>query len=172
MMGLAEFIIGPAKGRTRWLNPSYVPPTTSERALTQILAEPLQRTLPRKLGGRVIVTGSGVVVEAVIGALVNESFVRNVRGRECGIKIRPSRGDARVKLTVLCKERRLDFGSVGGARLAAVERNRSSKIAAHPHRQLIDNAAAEAKPDGAELAGGVRARFQPRCGGKEILPHF
>ena len=22
-MGFAEFIIGPAKGRTRWLNPSY-----------------------------------------------------------------------------------------------------------------------------------------------------
>jgi hypothetical protein len=24
MMGFAEFIIGPAKGLTRWLNPSYV----------------------------------------------------------------------------------------------------------------------------------------------------
>jgi hypothetical protein len=23
MMGFAEFIIGPAEGRTRWLNPSY-----------------------------------------------------------------------------------------------------------------------------------------------------
>jgi hypothetical protein len=26
MMGFATFIIGPAKGRTRWLNPSYVCP--------------------------------------------------------------------------------------------------------------------------------------------------
>jgi hypothetical protein len=23
LMGIAEFMIGPAKGRTRWLNPSY-----------------------------------------------------------------------------------------------------------------------------------------------------
>jgi hypothetical protein len=25
LMGFAEFTIGPAKGRTRWLNPSYNP---------------------------------------------------------------------------------------------------------------------------------------------------
>ena len=27
MMSFAEFIIGPAKGRDRWLNPSYARPT-------------------------------------------------------------------------------------------------------------------------------------------------
>ncbi len=74
-------------------------------ALTQMLAKPLQRALPCELGGCVIVTGSGVVVEAVIGALVNESFVRHVRRRGCGIKIRPTRSDARVKLAVTQAER-------------------------------------------------------------------
>src|SRR6266849_4744587 len=89
---------------------------------TQILAEPLQGALPCELGGRVIVTGSCIVVEAVIGALVNESFVGHARGRECGVKIRPSRRDAGVKLAVLRHDGRLDFGGVSGARLAAVER--------------------------------------------------
>src|SRR5215471_795255 len=77
----------------------------------QILAEPLKRTLPCQPGRRVIVARRGVVVEAVVGALVNEPLVRHVRSRECGIKIRPSRGYARVKLAILRKERRLDLGS-------------------------------------------------------------
>src|SRR5215813_27021 len=145
---------------------------TISSSLAQILAEPLQGALPRKRCRRVVVTGRGVVVEAVIGALVNESFVRHVHGGECGVKVLPTRSDAGVKLAILRKERRLDLGRVGGARLAAVERDRSSKIAAHPHCQLIDNTAAKAEPDGAELAGGVRARFQPRCRGKEIFSHF
>ena len=41
-----------------------------------------------------------------------------------------------------------------------------------PHRQLVDDAAAEAEADGAELAGAVRARFQPHRGGEEIFPHL
>jgi hypothetical protein len=31
-MGIAEFIIGPAEGRTRWLHPSYAPESFSSRA--------------------------------------------------------------------------------------------------------------------------------------------
>jgi hypothetical protein len=31
-MGFAEFVIGPAKDRTRWLNPSYACPTTEDIA--------------------------------------------------------------------------------------------------------------------------------------------
>ena len=55
---------------------------------------------------------------------------------------------------------------------SAVERNRGGEIGAHPHRQLVDDAAAEAEADGAELAGAVRARFQPNRRGNEILGHL
>src|SRR5215467_2564097 len=109
-------------------------PQTTRGASTQILAEPLQRTLPRKLGSWIIVAGGGVVVEAVIGVFVDESLVGNMRCRECRIEIRPSRGYARVKLAILRKDGRLDVGSVGGARLAAIERHCGGKIAAHSHR--------------------------------------
>ena len=46
------------------------------------------------------------------------------------------------------------------------------EIRPHPHRQLIDNSAAKAEPDGADLAGAVGACFQPHCRGEKIFRHL
>jgi len=56
--------------------------------------------------------------------------------------------------------------------LSSIEWNPSGKIRAHPHRQLIDNAAAKAETESAEFSGAARARFQPICRGKEIFSHL
>jgi len=44
----------------------------------QILVEPVQCALPSLLCSRLVVTGSRVVVEAVIGALIDMTLVRHV----------------------------------------------------------------------------------------------
>jgi hypothetical protein len=59
----------------------------------------------------------------------------------------PSSGDTRVEFAVLCIYRRGDLGRLGSAGLSSIEWNRGGKIRAHPHRQLIDNAATEADPN-------------------------
>src|SRR6516225_7224639 len=123
----------------------------------QILVEPVQGVLPGFLGRGLVVAGGCIVVEAVIGPLVDMTLVRHMRLGQGGVEGRPSARDARVELAILRIYRRLDFGRIGSAGLSSIERNRSGKIGAHPHRQLIDNAAAKAKADGAELAGAVRA---------------
>ena len=69
-------------------------------------------------------------------------------------------------------ERRLDLGDVLGARLRAVERHAGGEVGAQPHRELVDDAAAEAEADRAELAGAVRARLQPVRRGDEVLAHL
>src|SRR5215472_6201533 len=124
---------------------------------SQILVEPVQGALPGFFGCGFVVTGSCVVVEAVIGAFVNVTLMGHLRLGQRGIEGRPSAGDARVELAILCIYRRLDLGGIGSARLSSVKRNGSGKIRPHSYPQLIDNAAAEAEADGAELAGAVRA---------------
>ena len=52
----------------------------------QILVEPIQRVLPGFLGRCFVVTGRRVIVEAVIGGLVDVTLVRHVRGVERGIE--------------------------------------------------------------------------------------
>jgi hypothetical protein len=69
----------------------------------------------------------------------------------------PSSGDTRVEFAVLRIYWRDDLGRLGSAGLSSLEWNRGGKIRAHPHRQLIDNAAAEAEADGAKFTRAVRA---------------
>src|SRR5712671_6398003 len=138
----------------------------------QVFVEPIQRVLPGFFGGGLVVTRRRVVVEAVIGALVDVTFMRHVVGRECRIKGLPSTGDALVELAILRIDRRLDLGSVFGAGLNPIEGNAGRHVRAHAHRQLIDDAAAEAEADDAELAGAVGTRFQPHSRGVEIFPHL
>jgi hypothetical protein len=45
---------------------------------TQVLVEPLQRVLPRLLCSGFVVTGSRVVVETVIGSLIDMALVRHL----------------------------------------------------------------------------------------------
>src|SRR6202023_1975934 len=81
---------------------------------------------------RWLLFGPQVVVEAVIGALVDMTLVRHLRLRQGGVEGGPSVGDARVEFAVLRIYRRLDLGRVGSARLSSVEGNSSSQIRAHP----------------------------------------
>src|ERR1700719_3637883 len=81
----------------------------------QVLIEPIQCALPSFLGGSLVVTGRRVVVEAVIGVLVDMSLMWHLRLGQRGVEGRPSVGNARVLLSVLRIDRRLDLGRIGGA---------------------------------------------------------
>src|SRR4029077_11648958 len=111
------------------------------------LVEPIQRALPGLFGRGFVVTGGRIIVEAVIGAFVDMTLVRHLRGCQSSIEGWPAVGDARVEFAVLRIYRRLDLGRIRSVRLRSVERNSRSKIRTYPHRQLIDNATAEAEPD-------------------------
>jgi NAD(P)-dependent dehydrogenase (short-subunit alcohol dehydrogenase family) len=123
----------------------------------QVFVEPIQRVLPGFFGCGFVVPWGRVVVEAVVGALVDMALMRHMRLSQGGIEGWPPSGDTRVELAVLRIYRRLDFGRIGSTGLRSIEWNRGGKIPTHPHRQLIDNSAAEAEPHGTELAGAVRA---------------
>src|SRR5215471_5761340 len=62
----------------------------------QILLEPIERALPGELGGGFVVAGRGVVMEAVIGAHIDEAFVRHLGLRELLVEGGPAGSDARV----------------------------------------------------------------------------
>src|SRR5436190_12906812 len=103
----------------------------------QVFVEPIKRVLPGFFGCGFVVPWGRVVVEAVVGALVDMTLMRHMRLGQGGIKGRPSVGDARVELAVLRVDRRLGFGGIGSAGLRSIKWNRGRKIRAHPHRQLI-----------------------------------
>ena len=86
---------------------SLVPETCSG---PQVLVEPLQCVLPRFFGRGFVVSGRRVVMEAVIGAFVDVTFVRHIGLRQGGIEGRPPVGDPRVEFSVLRIDRRLDLG--------------------------------------------------------------
>src|SRR5215203_2509646 len=76
-------------------------PAAASGGYFQIFVEPIQRALPGFLGCSLVVTGRRVVVESVIGALVYVAFMRDPRRSQCGIKIRPTRGDTGIEFTIL-----------------------------------------------------------------------
>src|SRR5258705_13028522 len=81
----------------------------------QIFVEPIKRVLPGFFCCRFVVTRGRVVVEAVIGALVDMTLMRHVVGGERRIKGFPSAGDALVELAILRIDGRLDLGGVFSA---------------------------------------------------------
>src|SRR5215470_16022058 len=87
----------------------------------QVLIEPIQCALPSFLGGSLVVTRRRIVVEAVIGALVDMPLMWHLRLGQRGLEGRPSVGDARVLLAVLRIDRRLNLGRIGGAGLRPIE---------------------------------------------------
>lgn len=91
----------------------------------QILVESIERSLPRLFRRRVVVAGRRVIVEAVVGALVDVPLVGDASSAKRRVELRPAAGDARIELRILGIDRRLDFRRVGRARLKAVEGNRS-----------------------------------------------
>src|SRR5947209_7609382 len=92
--------------------------------------------------------------------------------RSAPIEIRPSGVDALVELAVLRVDRCLDLGGVLRFGLRTVERHPGGEIDSHLHRQLVDDAAADAKANCAELAGAVGARLQPVGCGKKVFRHL
>src|SRR5208337_4234202 len=97
------------------------PPSVRSSPLApQISVEPLQRPPPRFLGRRLVVAGGGVVVEAMVGALIDVGLVRDAGRRQRGVEGRPARGDALIEFAVLGVDRRLDFRDVASRGLDAV----------------------------------------------------
>src|ERR1700678_1089470 len=138
----------------------------------QILVEPIERPSPRLFRRRLVVARRRFIVEAVVGASVDVPFVRNASPAERGVERRPAAGDTRVELRILGVDRRLDFRRVGGARLKTVEGNCGVEARAHAHGQFVDDAAAKAESDRAELASRIGQGFQPFSGGGKIRLHF
>src|SRR5580704_4397584 len=93
------------------------------RSGPQILVEPIERPLPRLFRRGLVVARRRVIVEAVVGALVDVPFVGNAGSAKRSVESRPAAGDARVEFRILGVDRRLDFGRVDGVRLKAVEGN-------------------------------------------------
>src|SRR3984893_5747908 len=113
----------------------------------QILVEPIERPSPRLFRRRLVVARRRVIVEAVVGALIDVSFVGNAGSAKRCVESRPAARDARVELRILGVDRRLDFGRVGGVRLKTVKRNRSIEARAHAHGEFVDDPAAETEAD-------------------------
>src|SRR5271155_3233071 len=99
------------------------PPWRREPSGAQIFVEPIDRPLPGFLCRGLIVARRRVVVEAVVGALIDMALVRNARRVKSGVERRPAAGDAPIELAILGVERGLDLCRVGGVRLQAVERH-------------------------------------------------
>src|ERR1700720_3661333 len=76
----------------------------------QIFVEPIEGVLPGFLGRRFVVTRRRVVVETVIGTLVDVTLMRHMRSGECRIEGFPSSGNALVEFAILRIDRRLDLG--------------------------------------------------------------
>src|ERR1700729_3915825 len=93
------------------------------RSGPQILIEPIERPLPRLFRRRLVVARRRVIVEAVVGSLIDVAFVGDASPAERGVERRPAAGDARIELCILGVDWRFDFGRVGCARLKAIEGN-------------------------------------------------
>src|SRR6202042_1990265 len=89
----------------------------------QIFVEPIERSLPRLFRRGLIVAGGRVVVEAVVGVLVDVALMGDAGAAERRVERRPAAGDARVELSILGVDRRLDFRRVGRVRLQSIEWN-------------------------------------------------
>src|ERR1700678_1941861 len=138
----------------------------------QVFVEPSERPLPRLFRRRLVVARRRVIVEAVVGARVDMPLVGDAGRTQRRVESGPAAGDARVELTILGVDRRLDFGGIGGAWLKTVEGNRGVEARAHAHGQFVDDAAAKAEPDRAELAGRIGQGLQPCSRGGKIRLHF
>src|ERR1035437_3615640 len=86
----------------------------------QIFVEKIKRPLPGELGGGLVVTGGCVVVEPVIGALVDIGGVGRVVGFQGFLIGGPSAGQARVQGRIVQQERGLDLGGIVGGGVRAV----------------------------------------------------
>src|SRR5271163_4261929 len=138
----------------------------------QIFVEPIDRPPPGFFGRRLIVAWRRVVVEAVVGAFVDVTLVRDARLGEGGVEGRPAAGDTLIEFAILRVDRRLDFRRVGRVRLEAIEWDGGVEIGTQAHRELIDDPAAETEADRPELAGRIGQGFQPPRRGGEILLHL
>src|SRR5258708_28521042 len=97
---------------------------------SHVLVEVIHRALPGELGRGFVVTRRGVVMEAVVGSVVDERLVVALVGLESCLVGRPSGVDTRIQAGVVRQNRSLDLGGLLGAVLRAVERNRSRQIGA------------------------------------------
>src|SRR5216683_1225294 len=119
----------------------------------QILLEERERAAPGEVGGGLVVARSaGVVVEGVLGAGINVEAVALVAGLERRFEGRDALVDVLIHLGIMQQQRRLDVRHLLGGRLSSVIRSRRRDVRA-VGGEPVDDAAAEAEPDGSDLAG-------------------
>src|SRR5438034_2172929 len=138
--------------------------------LGQVFLEEVHRPLPREFGGGLVVPRRRVVVEPVLRAGVLVHLVLHVVRLQRRFVGRPPGVDTIVILRVMNEQRRFDIGDVRGSGLPAVEGYCRREIR-QPRREHIDDAAAVAEPDRADLSGAVRSILQKARRGHEILPY-
>src|SRR5437899_7904363 len=119
----------------------------------QILLEERERAGPGEVGGGLVVArGARVVVEGVLGAGINVEAVALVAGLERRFEGRDALVDVLIHLGIMQQQRRLDVRDLLGGRLDSVVRSGCRYVGA-VGREPVDDAAAEAEPDGSDLAG-------------------
>src|SRR4051812_34404298 len=78
-----------------------------------VLVEPLDSSFPGKIRcGLVVALGSCIVVEAVNGARVDVTFVRDVGLLEFRFVCRPCHGEPSIERAMVHKNSRFDFGNI------------------------------------------------------------
>src|SRR5206468_6445552 len=110
--------------------------------------------------------------EAVLRPFVRveliDLLVRLQRRLECGNALI----DALVVAGVIQEQRRRHLRGVLCVRLPAIERSSRREITPEANGKVVDDAAAEAEADRADLAGARGARLQPLGRGHEVLEHL
>src|SRR5262245_28421900 len=163
--------ISPSRGRRR---PPCLPafPASPARSTSQILIEELHGSLPRELGGRLVVSRRRVVVETMLRTVVHVERVRLVVGLQRGLVGGNPGIHALIVAGILKHEGSLDLRGVIRARLPAVEGDSRVQLGSEPYRELVDDAATKAEADGSQFAVRFWTRFQPFGGRDEVFRHL
>src|SRR6185503_13512387 len=119
----------------------------------QVLPEEGDGALPRQLRRRLVVARRGVVVEAVLRAAILVDLVAHARFLQLLLVRRIGVVDARVALSQMREDRRLDLRRLARGRCDAVVRRRRLQVRAHRRGEPVGRAATPAETGGPELPG-------------------
>src|SRR5688572_9221150 len=134
----------------------------------KMFVEVIESALPGQLGGRFVITRSGVVVETVLGPGIDIAFVSFTGRLQSRFVCRPTGVDALVHFGVVNQQRGIDLGNIRSRRLAAVVRYRSSKIR-HSNCESVRHAATKTETNGSDSSGTGGMALQEICRSYEVF---
>ena len=114
--------------------------------------EPADGAIPGQIGHFLVIARGRIIVEAVIGAIIDMRFEGLAVGFQRGFVIGPARIDALVESALVKQQGGLNSCYVIRLGLASVERHRGAEFRVG-HGQSIAHAAAIAETDSADLSG-------------------